>query len=181
MNETLVILAAVGFSITIFPVHLYNYLYINTEEKYASYNIGAYRLINFFNANTVKNKPNEMQINGKNKQIDYRQLKKSIFKIYNSIYIFKIVQLGDYGAKNEANIYAMLIQNAFSDAVYKIMSVGGNYTKLRNYSILNEEHGCVRYYAKIVTIVNLIVVCKIFLIIILEKINEHKKQKQKTK
>jgi len=63
MNDALVWLAAALFLIAVFPVHIYNYIYLDTERKYASINAGIFK-INFFNANTVENNPFEMQING---------------------------------------------------------------------------------------------------------------------
>ena len=37
MTDVLVWLAAVGFLISVFPIHIYNYFYINTATKYASH------------------------------------------------------------------------------------------------------------------------------------------------
>jgi large-conductance mechanosensitive channel len=54
------------------------------------------------------------------------------------------------------------------------LQINGNYCKLRNYTVLNEEHSEIRYYAKAVTILNLIVVAKILFIIIMEKLHERK-------
>ena len=44
MSTVLVYLAAVGFLISIFPVHVFNYIYLNTENRYASVNAGIYKL-----------------------------------------------------------------------------------------------------------------------------------------
>lgn len=172
MNEALVYLSAVGFAITLFPVHLYNYIYLNSENKYASVNIGAYRYLNFFNLNTVEDKPGEMQINGKNRKIDLSAIKLSAYKIFNVLCLFKIIQLGDYGLKEQKNAYVALAQSAITTAIYKFIQVNGNYSKLRNYTVLNEEHSHVHYYCKAVTILNFIVVGKIILILISEKLND---------
>lgn len=177
MDEALVWLSAAGFAIMLFPVHLYNYIYINSGEKYASVNVGVYRLFNFLNLNTVENKPGEMQINGKNKKVDLRAVKPGLYKIFNSLCIYKIVQLGDYGVKEQNNAYAALAQSAFSTALYKFIQVNGHYSKLRNYSVLNEEHSHINYYCKAVTVLNLIVVGKIILILISEKMNVKNKKR----
>lgn len=177
MNEAMVYLSAIGFALTVFPVHLYNYIYINSEDKYASLNIGVYRLFNFFNANTVKDKPGEMQVNGKSKKMSISDVRYSAYKIFNTLCIYKIVQLGDYGMKKQNNAYVALAQSAFSTAIYKFIQINGNYSKLRNYSVLNHESEFIRYYCKSVTILNFIVVGKIILILIMEKLNERKIQK----
>lgn len=173
MTDVLVWLAAVGFLISVFPIHIYNYFYINTATKYASLNAGIYK-INFFNANTVENNPREMQINGKNKNIDPSTFKLNFYKIFNQLCIYKIVQLGDYGMQKMSNAYILLAQNGLTTAIYKFLQMNGNYGKFRNYTVLNAEHSEIRYYAKAVTVLNVMVLAKIFLIIIMEKINERK-------
>ena len=167
----MVYLSAIGFALSLFPVHLYNYIYVNSEEKYAGLNIGVYGLINFFNANTVKNKPGEMQIN---KKFDLKKVKFSAYKIFNSLCIFKIVQLGDYGIKKPSNAYIAFAQNTLTTAIYKFIQINGHYAKLRNYSVLNYEHEDIRYYCKLVTILNMFVVGKILFILLLEKLNASK-------
>lgn len=169
MGEALVYIAAASFLIFIFPVHINNYIYVNTENKYASFNVGVFKY-NFYNINTVKNNFGEMQVNGKNKKLDAKKLNVRLYKIFNQLCVYKIIQLGDYGMKKDGNAYAALIQNAFTTAIYKFLQINGNYCKLRNYMIFNEEHSEIRYYAKTVTILNLAVVSKIILIIIMEKI-----------
>lgn len=170
----MVCIAAIGFALAVFPVHLHNYIYVNSQTQYAGINIGVYRFINVFNANSVKDKPGEMQVNGKSKKIDLRKIHYSAYKIFNSLCIYKIVQLGDYGMFEEKNAYVALTQNSLTMALYKFIQINGNYCKLRNYTILNDEHGFVRYYCKAVTILNLVVVSKIVLILLMEKINAYK-------
>ncbi len=174
MNEAMVYMSAIGFALSLFPFHLYNYIYVNTENKYMAVNVCAYRFLRFFNANTVKDKPGEMQINGKRKKFDLKDIHFSAYKIFNSLCIYKIVQLGDYGLSEQKNSYLVLAQHAFTTAIYKFIQINGNYSKLRNYTILNREHGFIRYYCKAVTIINAFVVGKIILILIMEKINAHK-------
>ena len=173
MNEAMVYMSAIGFALALFPIHLYNYIYINTETKYAGLNVCAYRFIRFFNANTIKDRPGEMQVNGKNKKLDLKKRHRA-YQIFNSLCIFKIVQLGDFGLAKQNNAYIALTQNALTTAIYKFIQINGNYAKLRNYTVLNEEHDYIRYYCKAVTIINSFVVGKIILILILEKLNAHK-------
>ena len=174
MNVAMIIIAAAGFAISIFPIHVFNYIYVNTEEKYASINVTLFRFIRIFNVNTVKNKPGKMQINGKEKKLDYKNVKLSFYRIFNMLCIYKIIQLSDYGMQNEKNAYVALAQNGVTTAAYKFLEINDNCTKLRNYTILNEEHSSIRYYAKAVTVINLFVVAKIILYILMEKINELK-------
>lgn len=175
MGEAMVYVSAVGFAVALFPIHLYNYIYINTESKYVGLNICVYRFIRFYNANTVKNKLGEMQVNGKSKKFDPQQTRRKAYRIFNNLCIFKIVQLGDFGLVEQNNAYAVLAQHALTTAIYKFIQINGSYTKLRNYTILNQEHGFIRYYCKAVTIINAIVIGKIFL---MEKINALKNQKK---
>lgn len=174
VNEAMVYMAAVGFFISVFPIHIFNYIYINTEEKYASINVTIFRFIRIYNINTVKNKPNEMQVNGKSKKMSLSMLKLNFYKIFNKLCIQKVVQLTDFGVKNENNVYAALLQNGITTAAYSFLQINGNSSKLRNYTILNQEHSAIRYYAKAVTIINLFAISKIILIIIMEKLNELK-------
>lgn len=174
MKEAMVYLAAAGFLISVFPIYVYNYVYINTEEKYASVNVTFYRFIKLFNMNTVKDKPNEMQINGKSKKVNSDLLKINYYRMFNQVCVYKVIQLSDFGLVNTNNAYAALTQSALTTAVYKFLQINGNYTKLRNYIVLNEEHSDIRYYAKVVTIINLLVIAKIILIFIMEKIYERK-------
>ncbi len=167
----MVYLTAAGFALSVFPFHLYNYIYINSEKKYASINIGLYRFFNFLNLNTVENKPGEMQINGKNKKLDLSVIKPAAYKIFNKLCVYKIVQLGDFGLKNQNNAYAALSVNALTGAVYKFIRINGGCTKLRNYTVLNESHPYVRYYCKTVTVLNFMVVGRIILLLISEKLH----------
>ena len=178
VNEAIVYLAAAGFFISVFPIHVFNYIYINTEEKYASINVTIFRFIRIYNINTVKNKPNEMQINGKSKKMNIDMLKLNFYRIFNKLCIQKVIQLTDFGIKDDNNSIAAVVQNGITTAAYSFLQINDNRVKLRNYRILNQEHSQIRYYAKAVTIINLFVITQIFLIIILEKINELKTQKE---
>ncbi len=88
------------------------------------------------------------------------------------------MQLGDYGMQKDGNAYVALAQNCFTTAIYKFIQCNGNYCKLRNYAVLNEEHSEIRYYAKAVTVINMIVMAKILIIILKEKINDAKNKKR---
>lgn len=181
MNEALIYIAAIGFLISIFPIHIFNYIYINTEEKYVGINITLFRFIKLCNINTVKDKPNQIEFNGKSKSMSMVNLKTNFYRVFNKLCVFKIIQLTDFGMKNQNNAYVALAQNGITTAAYKLLQTNGNYTKLRNYTVLNEEHSAIRYYAKAVTIINFLVVTKIFLILLMEKLNEFKNKKKQGK
>ena len=178
MNKALVYISAIGFLISIFPIFIYNYVYINTEEKFASINVMAFRYIKIFNANTIKDKPNKMQVNGKDKGINFDIIKLNVYFLFNKLCVYKVIQLSDFGIKNESNSYAVLAHHAATVGLYKLLEKERSVAKLKNYTVLNEEHSDVRYYAKTVTIVNLMVILKLFLLILLEKINEFKTKKK---
>lgn len=172
VSNVLVILTAIGFFILLFPVHIYNYVYVNTKDSYASVNVSAYRLIRILNANTIKNSPDKMQINGKDKKFDKNLVNVNYLKIYNNLCLTKVIQLGDFGIQSDKGAYFALFQNTLSQALYAFVKVNGGRTKLKNYTVLNEEHGDVLYYAKVVGVINLLTLTKIISILILEKLNE---------
>lgn len=174
----IVYISAAGFLISVFPIHIFNYIYIDTEEGYASVNVTIFRFIKALNVNTVKNQPNAMQINGKNKTLSLDMLNFDFYKIFNQMCIQKVIQLSDFGVKKQSNVYAALAQHAATTVAYNFLKINGNTVKLRNYAILNQEHSSIRYYAKAVTIINLLVAAKILIKYCMEKINELKNQKK---
>ena len=96
MNEALVYVSAISFLLLIFPIHIFNYIYVNTEEKFASINVTVFRFLRLYNINTVKNKPNEIQFNGKSKKMDWNSLKLNFYKIFDKLCVCKVIQLSDF-------------------------------------------------------------------------------------
>lgn len=174
MSDFLVYGALVGFFLAVFPVHIYNYVYVNTNEKYASVNVCAFRFIRLFNANTVKDSPRKMQVNGKEKDINLSAVKKNALKIFNNLCITRIVQLEDFGMQSEYNAYAAILHSVATNALYAFVRINGGRTKLRNYTVLNMEHGYINYYMKAVGVINLMTVAKILFVLFTEKLNENK-------
>jgi hypothetical protein len=177
VNNLLIWFSAIGFLIAIFPIHIFNYVYINTAERYASINVTAYRYLKLFNVNTVNNSFEKMQINGKEKKLNFKILKKNSYKIFNNLCFYKIIQLTDYGLNNSNNAYVALLQNGMTNAAYSFIKLSGSKTKLKNYTILNQTHDSINYYLKVVEIINLLVLAKIFIILISEKIKYDKNKK----
>lgn len=173
MSEALVYLSAIGFFISVFPIHFFNYIFISTEKPYASLNVSIYRLIPILNVNTVANSFTEMDVNGKKKKMDKSSINKNALKIFNNLCITKIVQLGDFGLKKTSNVYAAFAENCLTQALYAFVRVNGGRTKLRNYVLLNYEHEHVTYYMKLVGVINLLTISKIISLLILEKLYEH--------
>ncbi len=176
MNELLVWGSAIGFMFVIFPIHIFNYVYVNTQEKYASINVSAYRLIRLANVNTIKNKPDKMMINGKEKKMNLSFVKSKSLKIFNNLCLTKVIQLSDFGLMNEYSATAALVQNSLTKALYFFIKENGGKTKLKNYIVLNYNHGSVNYYLKLVGIINLLTVGKIILMLIMEKLKDVKNQ-----
>lgn len=171
--NALVYISAILFAISIFPVHITNYIYLSTTENYASVNVTLYRFIRLFNANSVKMKKEEDKPNDGKSNINISEYTNIDFlDIYNKLCITKIVQLGDYGLLNGANAYAALVQNALTQVVYAFVTINGGRTKLRNYSVLNYEHGDVNYYLKLTGVINALSFLKILLIFLMGKKNE---------
>lgn len=174
----MVYLSAIGFFISVFPIHVFNYVYVSTQQPYASVNVSLFRLIPIFNINTVKNSMTKMRVNGSEKKVDTSFINKNALKIFNNLCITKIVQLSDFGLLSEKNIYIAFAQNCLTQAVYAFVRVNGGKVKLRNYTLLNYEHENITYYLKLVGVINLLTVGKIFTILLLEKLNELKTQKK---
>lgn len=167
MNDALVYITAISFFISIFPVHILNYVYASTEQKYFSVNVTLYRIVTIFNFNTEQIKVGNAE--PKKKKI---MTPENWLKMYNNLCITKIVQLGDFGLQSEGNIYAALGVNALSNALYTFVKANGGKTKLRNYTVLNYEHGYIRYYMKLAGIINIITLAKLFTVFIWGKLNE---------
>lgn len=175
MSEALVILSAVAFLIAIFPVHVLGYVYISTEEKYASVNVTAYRLIRVINFNTEK--PPKPDKKDKDESEDKKKDEKFMtpvnwLTIFNNLCLTKIVQLGDYGLQNQNNAYVALFNDAVTNAVYTFVKANGGKTKLKNYAVLNYEHSNVNYYLKLEGVINVITLLKLLVIFYWGKINE---------
>ena len=81
MESIIIIIPAIVCALLLMPVHIYNYIYVNTEDGYASLNISVYRYLKIQNVNTVKNKPGILDINGKTQQADFS----SFFKISSKV------------------------------------------------------------------------------------------------
>ena len=174
MSEALVYLSAIGFFIAIFPVHVFNYVYVTTQQPYASLNVSIFRLIPVLNINTVKNSFGKMDVNGKEKKMDKSFFNRNALKIFNNLCITKIVQLSDFGLRSPNNIYFAFGQNCLTQALYAFVRINGGKVKLRNYTLLNYEHEHITYYMKIVGVINLMTVSKIFTLLLWEKLNELK-------
>jgi hypothetical protein len=170
VNDVIVWLTFFGFLIAVFPVHIFNYIYLNTAERYASVNVTLYRYIKILNANTVKNSIDKMQINGKEKNFANATLSKNSLKIFNNLCFTKIIQLCDFGVSEGSNSYLVLTQHMLTESLYYFIKANGGRTKLRNYTVLNYTHDKVNYYLKVVGVINLITVGKIILMLITEKI-----------
>lgn len=179
MNEAIVYLSAIFFLITIFPVHVINYVFISEEKRYIGVNVSLYRLITVLNVNTDKPKKPDLEDN-KDKRKKRKKLKSAAsnwLTIYNNLCLTKVVQLGDYGIENERNIYVALAQNALTEALYAFIRINGGRTKLRNYAVMNFEHPYVNYYLKFSGVINAVTLIKLFTKIIIGNINERKNQK----
>lgn len=172
MSEALVYISAIVFLIAVFPVHIVSYVYVSTAERYASINVTLYRLFTILNANTEKPPKTEDKAKDE-KDKDKLMTPPNWLKIFNSLCITKIVQLGDYGLQNPDNAYVALANGAATNAVYTFVKVNGGKTKLRNYTLFNYEHDGVNYYLKLAGVINVITLLKLLIIFYWGKINEN--------
>lgn len=159
------------FALLLFPVHINNYIYFNSAERYAALNITLFRIFGVFNANTVKTRPTKCRSTAE-KQRSIKIFQEQSFKIFNNLTVTKVVQLGDYGIAGDGGAYAAVAQNAITGAAYAFIEMNGGRTKLKNYIILNREHKNVVYYLKVSGAINLLALIKLILILITEKVHE---------
>lgn len=170
--QTVPYLVAAALALLLFPLRLDNYIYINKDERYLSLNVALYRIIRIFSLNTVKNSPDKMSVNGRDKRIDSSFLKSNALKIFNNLTLLKVIELGDYGTAGEVGAYAAAAQNALCGALFSFIRGNGGKTKLRNYIILNQEHSNVLQYVKISGVINALGAIKLLIILFAEKLHE---------
>ena len=166
--------SAAAFALLLFPFHLVNYMYISTADKYASFNLTLYRFLPVFNANTVKNRPQLMIINGKEKQIDITGFNIRYLELIKRLSIIKIVQLADFGIKSQTNAVVAVMQDIITQTAYTLLKATDRGIKLKNYRILNYESDHITYYVKAVNSINLLSVMGIILYLIRGKLHELK-------
>ncbi|MGN0823832.1 MAG: hypothetical protein ACI4MB_02045 [Candidatus Coproplasma sp.] len=161
----------------IFPVHVFSYVYITSQESYASVNVSLFRLIPLYRDT------NELRLdfksivdasNGNGAKLKYPS---HYFDLYNKLCITKIVQVCDFGIQNQNCAYAALAQHTLTQAVYSFVKINGGKTKLRNYVVLNGKHGYVNYYLKLVGVINLMGLLKLIFLYFWSVLNERKNKK----
>jgi hypothetical protein len=152
-------------------------VYFNKNEKVASLNITAFKYIKVLNIHTIDNSFTKFSLN--NKIVNMKKPSKNIdiLLILRNINFTKVIQLGDFGIKNQNNCYIALLQNTITNTIYTYLGKSGSKIKLKNYLIINQEHGNINYYMKIVEVINLIVVLKILLLMVMENIKNVKIKK----
>ncbi|MGN0808264.1 MAG: hypothetical protein ACI4MN_07460 [Candidatus Coproplasma sp.] len=175
MNELIIYLSAAAFIIYIFPVHVFSYVYVTTQKGYISLNVSLYKFIPLYKGN-FKLKASEIDLkplfnNGGGLKIKYPS---HYVDLYNKLCITKIVQVGDFGIQNEDNAYLALAQNSFTQALYTFVKVNGGRTKLKNYVVLNNEHDYICYCLKLVGVINLMTLLRVFIVYFWSVLNERK-------
>lgn len=173
MNEAIVYIAAIGFLISIFPVHVFSYVYLSTQNNYTSLNVSLFRLIPLLNFNSKK----AFKIKKDGSDDDKKSFPKPKYPshyldLYNKLCLTKIVQVADFGMQNQNNAYALLAQHAATQGLYSFVRINGGKTKLRNYVVINNEHGDINYYLKLVGVINLMVLLKLVIIYFWSILNE---------
>ena len=171
MGTATVITTTTLIFILLIPLRADSYVYINTAKKYAGINVVLWKVLRVFNANTVENSPMKFEVNGRERSVDKSFLKSNALKIFNNLSITSVVQLGDYGTAG-GGAYAAAIQHALTQTAYSFIELNSGSALLKNYTILNEQHGDVIYYAKLTGFTNLLAVIKLAVVLFAEKIHE---------
>ena len=177
VNVALIYVAAIAFILYIFPVHVFSYVFVTTQNNYANVNVSLFRLIPLykdtnklqFDLGSFFNLQNDGEV-----KLKYPS---HYVELYNKLCITKIVQVGDFGIQNPNNAYIALAQHSLTQAVYSFVKINGGKTKLRNFVVLNGEHGYVNYYLKVVGVINLMSLIRLFIIYYWGVLNERKNKK----
>ena len=159
------------YFLSVLPVYVSVYAYADSSRKYASANFCLYRIFRFLSVDTDDG--GKLRINGKVAGFNPAEAIKDGKIVFDNLCVFKVIQLSDFGLKSDSVAYAALLQSAATFPVYSYISKKGSACKLKNYVILNEEHGDIMYSAKVVSVINLITALKILFILLLERINEN--------
>lgn len=175
MSELIIYLSAAAFIIYIFPVHVYTYVYVTTQKGYINLNVSLFKFIPLYKGH-FKLKPSFKDIKPLFKNDGGLKLKypSHYIDLYNKLCITKIIQVGDFGIQNEDNVYLALAQNSLTQALYTFVKVNGGRTKLKNYVVLNNEHDYISYCLKLVGVINLIVLIRVFIVYFWSVLNERK-------
>lgn len=178
VSEVFVYLSAIGFALYIFPVHVFSYVYVTTQKGYVSINISLFKLIPLYRGtNQLKLDLNGMANLVSNDSGLKLKYPSHYVDLFNKLCITKIVQVCDLGLQNQTNAYTALAEHTITQAVYTFVKVNGGKTKLRNYVVLNSEHGYINYCLKLVGVINLMVLLRIFIVYFWSVINERKIKK----
>lgn len=172
MNQAIVYISAAAFMLYIFPVHVFSYVYMSTRDNCLSVNVSLFRLIPLFNFNTKRQSNDENDREGEKggAKLKYPS---HYLDLYNKLCLTKIVQVADFGIQNnQGNVYALLAQHAATQALYSFVKINGGKTKLRNFVVLNGGHGYIEYYLKLVGVINLAILLRLFIIYLWSKLNE---------
>lgn len=176
VGEVVIYISAIAFALYIFPIHVFSYVYVTTQKRYASINISLFKLIPLYKSiNKLElSFPNSDDNDEDKLDLKYPQ---HYIDLYNKLCITKIVQIGDFGLQKQINAYAALSQHMITQALYAFVKVNGGKTKLRNYVVLNAEHGHINYGLKVVGVINLMALLRLFIIYFWSVINERKIKK----
>lgn len=172
VNEAIVYISAIAFFIYVFPVHVFSYVYVSTQDNYFNLNVSLFRLIPLFNFNSKKSfKIRNDYDDGEDSALKLKY-PSHYLDLYNKLCITKIVQVADFGIQKQSNVYALLAQHMVTQGVYSFVKINGGKTKLRNYVVINNEHGYINYYLKLVGVINLMVLLRLIIIYFWSKLNE---------
>lgn len=171
MGVAIIYLSAIIFLLCIFPVYVFNYVGIFSEQNKLEIAVSLYKIIPIYNFKK-KITISDLKLFGGNKpKLTYP---KHYLALYNKLCLTKIIQFADFGLQSQASAYLAITQNASTQAIYALIQNSGGKTKLRNYLLLNEAHGEANYLLKVVGVVNLITLLKVVFIYLRSLINERK-------
>ncbi|MGN0806626.1 MAG: hypothetical protein ACI4MC_06260 [Candidatus Coproplasma sp.] len=159
----------------IFPVHVFSYVYITTQKGYASLNVSLFRLIPLYkDKNQLKFDIGSIADSAKDEGGVKLKYPSHYVDLYNKLCITKIVQVADFGMQNQNNAYTALAEQSLTKALFTFVKINGGKTKLKNYVVLNGEHGYVNYYLKLVGVINLMSLLRLIIVYFWSVLNERK-------
>lgn len=172
MSEVIFYSTTILFFLSVFPINLYGYAYISSTNKFASFQLSAYKIIPIVNKQI--NNHSVLQFNNKGKFV--LKNPKRIKKIFNKICITKIIQLSEFGVQNGNLATLAIMQYGVTHTFYDYLKDASN-TKTVSTVIFNAEHNEFNYCVKIVGVINLFSFLSLLIIYFWSCINERKSKK----
>lgn len=159
------------FAVALLPLYATVYIYADSGSRYVSANVYLWRVFRPVCISTAED--GKMQFNGKEIKFTPAAALKAGKALIDNLCLFKFVQLCDFGLQSHYGAYLALFQRMAALPLYEYLTVTGSSCRLKNYTVLNAEHGHVIYCGKAACAVNIVAAVKILISVLRESRNEN--------